>query len=112
MYREIPQVSPEESRKFYPVVAGWLQKTLANYATLAQTVVSRAFLRLPDYFAPITLATSKVVLVDQMSRPPLSSWGFSRFADLELGNFSGITFLDTFLSSKISRKTKPCISMN
>jgi len=89
-------VSPEEFQKFYPFVAGWLQKTLAKYATLAQTVASRAFPRLPNYFAPITLATSKVVLVDQMPRPPLSSWGLTRFADFEHGNFSGITFLDTF----------------
>jgi hypothetical protein len=31
-----------------------------------------------------------------MPRPPLSSWGLTRFADFEHGNFSGITFLDTF----------------
>lgn len=28
--------------------------------------------------------------------PPLSSWGLTRFAEFERGNFSGITFLDTF----------------
>ena len=39
---------------------------------------------------------AKVVVVDQLPIPPLSSWGLTRFADFERGNFNGITYLDTF----------------
>ncbi|HMF24982.1 MAG TPA: hypothetical protein VKG24_23045, partial [Pseudolabrys sp.] len=33
---------------------------------------------------------------DQLPIPPLSSWGLTRFADFERGNFGGITYLNTF----------------
>jgi hypothetical protein len=88
-------MTPEEFHKFYPLMAKWLQNTLAAYATLAKPVASCAFPRLPNYFAPSTLQSSKVVLVDQLPRPPLSSWGLTRFADFENGNFTGITFSTT-----------------
>jgi hypothetical protein len=42
------------------------------------------------------LTSAKVVLVDQLPIPPLSSWGLTRFADFEHGNFGGITYLNTF----------------
>jgi hypothetical protein len=42
------------------------------------------------------LTSAKVVLVDQLPIPPLSSWGLTRFADFERGNFNGITYLNTF----------------
>jgi len=92
--------TPQEFQEFYPFLAEWLQETLAKYSPSAQTIASRGFPRLPNYFAPITLETSKVVLVDQLPLPPLSSWGLTRFADFERGDFSGITFLDTFFVKK------------
>ena len=42
------------------------------------------------------MTSAKVVLVDQLPIPPLSSWGLTRFADFERGNFNGITYLNTF----------------
>jgi hypothetical protein len=42
------------------------------------------------------LASAKVVLVDKLPIPPLSSWGLTRFGDFERGNFGGITYLNTF----------------
>ena len=65
-------------------------------APVAQTVASRGFSRLPRYFTEKTLASAKVVLVDPLPIPPLSSMGLARFADFERGNFDGITYLDTF----------------
>jgi hypothetical protein len=43
-----------------------------------------------------TLISAKVVLVDKLPIPPLSSWGLTRFADFERGTFDGITYLNTF----------------
>jgi hypothetical protein len=51
---------------------------------------------LPLYFSADTLTAAKVVPVDQLPIPPLSSWGLTRFTDFERGNFSGITYLNTF----------------
>ena len=51
---------------------------------------------MPLYFSTDTLTSAKVVLVDRLPIPPLSTWGLTRFADFERGNFDGITYLNTF----------------
>ena len=89
-------ITPEEFQKFYPRVLGWIDATLRAHAGNTRTVVSRGFPRLPLYFSADTLTSAKVVLVDQLPIPPLLSWGLTRFADFERGNFSGITYLNTF----------------
>ena len=89
-------MNPEEFQKFYPVLLGWIDTTLRAHARNTQTVISRGFPRLPLYFSADTLASAKVVLVDKLPIPPLSSWGLTRFADFERGNFDGITYLNTF----------------
>jgi len=89
-------MTPEEFQKFYPVLLGWIDVTLRAHAGNTQTVASREFSRLPLYFSADTLASAKVVLVDKLPIPPLSSWGLTRFADFERGTFDGITYLNTF----------------
>jgi hypothetical protein len=89
-------MTPEEFQKFYPVLLGWIDITLRAHAGNTQTVVSRGFPRLPIYFSADTLASAKVVLVDKLPIPPLSSWGLTSFADFERGDFYGITYLNTF----------------
>jgi hypothetical protein len=89
-------MSPEEFAKFYPLFIGWIQSTLTAGAPVAHSVASRGFPRLPLYFTQKTLASAKVVLVDPLPIPPLSSMGLARFADFERGSFDGITYLDTF----------------
>ncbi len=94
--RHSTAMTPEEFQKFYPRLLGWIDTTLKAHAGNTQTVVSRGFPRLPLYFSADTLTSAKVVPVDQLPIPPLSSWGLTRFADFERGNFSGITYLNTF----------------
>lgn len=89
-------MTPEEFQKFYPALLGWIDITLRAHAGNTQTVISRGFPRLPLYFSADTLASAKVVLVDKLPIPPLSSWGLTRFADFERGTFDGITYLNTF----------------
>jgi hypothetical protein len=38
--------------------------------------------------------------------PPLSSWGLTRFAEFERGNFGGITYLDTFFLKRDQSKNE------
>ena len=89
-------MTPEEFHKYYPRLLGWIDNTLRAHADSARTVASRGFSRLPLYFSANTLMSAKVVPVDQLPIPPLSSWGLTRFADFERGTFDGITYLDTF----------------
>jgi hypothetical protein len=89
-------MSPEEFARYYPPLIGWIRNTLTAAAHMANTVASLGFSRLPLYFTESTLASAKVVLIDPLPRPPLSSMGLSRFADFECGDFDGITYMDTF----------------
>ena len=97
---------PQEFDKFYPVVAGWLRSTLTVYSNSARTVASCGFPRLPLYFSAATLASAKVVTVDRLPLPPLSSWGLTRFADFERSNPDGITYLDTFFLKQHQSKNE------
>jgi hypothetical protein len=99
-------MTPEEFQKFYPVLLGWIDTTLRAHAGNTQTVVSRGFSRLPLYFSADTLASAKVVLVEKLPIPPLSSWGLTRFADFERGNFDGITYLNTFFIMRAELKNE------
>jgi len=94
-------MSPEEFAKFYPPLMAWIRAILTASAHMAQPVASRGFSRLPFYFSDETLASTKVVLVDPLPVPPLTSMGLERFADFERGNFDGITYMDTFFLKPI-----------
>jgi hypothetical protein len=61
---------------------------------------------LPLYFSANTLTSAKVVLVNQLPIPPLSSWGLTRFADFERGTFNGITYLNTFFLKRDEQKNE------
>jgi hypothetical protein len=88
-------MSPEEFAKSYPPLAAWIRNTLTASAPVAQIVASQGLSRLPLYFTEKTLASTKVVLVDPLPIPPLTSIGLARFADFVRGNFDGITYIDT-----------------
>jgi hypothetical protein len=89
------KMSPEEFAKAYPPLIAWIRNTLTASAHVAKTVASHKFSRLPLYFTEETLASTKVILVDPLPMPPLSSMGLARFADFVRGDFDGITYVDT-----------------
>ena len=99
-------MTPEEFQKYYPKLLGWIDVTLKAHAANARTVVSRGFPRLPLYFSVDTLTSAKVVLVDQLPIPPLSSWGLTRFADFERGDFNGVTYLNTFFIKRVDLRNE------
>jgi hypothetical protein len=93
--RGIPEILPVDGR-VAPEHTG-------DVCDLSQT--SR-LLRISSPAQLLHVQSSKVVLVDQLPRPPLSSWGLTRFADFENGNFTGITFLDTFFIKRDQSKNE------
>jgi hypothetical protein len=89
-------MTDQEFRAVYPLLAGWIQKTLAEHALAARPVASLGFRRLPRYYDEKTLASAKVVLVTKVPVPPLSAMGLGRFADFEQMDAGGTTYLDTY----------------
>ena len=93
-------MTPQEFQAIYPHVIGWIRQTLAACANQAETVASQGFPRLPLYFNPELLASTKFVRVERVPVPPLSQLGLTRFAAFEQGNYDGITYLDTFFVTR------------
>lgn len=80
----------------YPLIAGWIRRTLATHASAARTAASFGFRRLVDYYDATLLASSKVIVVPRVPLPPLSAMGLDRFSDFERMEADGITYLDTY----------------
>jgi len=89
-------LTQQEFRTIYPLIAGWIQKTLAQHAAAARSVVSLGFSRLPDYYNADMLASSRVIVVERVPVPPLSAMGLARFAEFERMDAGGVTYLDTY----------------
>jgi len=89
-------LTPAEFRAKFPLIIAWINTTLADHRTIVRPVGECGFPRLPAYYRPALLASAKVVVVDRLPVPPLSRWGLSQFAAWEKGDYSGITYLDTF----------------
>jgi hypothetical protein len=89
-------MTPEQFQTLYPHVIAWIRKTLEAHSSQATTVTSLGFPRLSRYFSENLLSSTKVVVVERVPMPPLSSMGLGQFAAFENGDFDGITYLDTF----------------
>ena len=89
-------MTEEQFKAIYPQVSEWIRQTLISHTAKARVVASVGFRRLPLYFSPELLNTTKFVVVDQVPMPPLSAMGLKQFADFERGDWDGVTYLDTF----------------
>lgn len=89
-------MTEQEFHAMYPLIIGWIQKTLAQFSPTARSVASIGFRRLGQFYAEGTLKNAKVVSVPKVPVPPLSSMGLSRFSDFERLPLRGITYLDTY----------------
>jgi hypothetical protein len=89
-------MTPEEFRAVYPRAISWIGQTLNAHLNEAKIVARLPFRRLPHYFSSELLKSTKVVFVDRVPMPPLSSWGLIRFAQWVSGDYDGISYLDTF----------------
>jgi hypothetical protein len=89
-------MTEQEFRKVYPLIAGWIKKTLAQYASAARPVASFGFSRLPHYYDAQLLASSMVVLVPRVPMPPLSAMGLDWFREFEQMDAGGTTYLNTY----------------
>ena len=79
-----------------PLIVRWIDDTLAMHATRARPVTDFGFKRLPQYYPADLLRRAKVVALPAVPAPPLTALGLPEFADFERGNYSGITFKDTY----------------
>jgi len=89
-------MAPEDLQAAFPLIIGWIHRTLVAYDSQARPVAAMGFPRLPQYFSRELLQSAKVVVVDRAPMPPLSEFGLHRFAEFERTDPEGITYLDTF----------------
>jgi hypothetical protein len=89
-------MTPQDFQTAYPSVLNWIRGTIADHEKNATTVAALQFKKLPLFFGDELLESTKVVAVDRVPVPPLSSFGLSRFTEFERGDFDGIAYLNTF----------------
>jgi hypothetical protein len=68
---------PQEFETSFPKVMSWIQQTLLAHKTLARSVTAKNFRRLPLYFSEAQIEAAKLVVVDRIPVPPLSSMDLS-----------------------------------
>jgi hypothetical protein len=91
-------MNPKELLEKLPLVAGWIDRALAEHGPRARSVASYRFPRLGGFYSEQLLSAARVVAVDQVPAPPLSSFGLVGFEEFENGNYAGITFGDTYFA--------------
>jgi hypothetical protein len=79
-----------------PAVEIWIDSLLASHAAEARSVASLPFERLANYYEVATLAAARVIVVDKVPTPPLTSMGLPQFAAFEHMDANGITYRDTY----------------
>ena len=79
-----------------PLVKQWINMTLMAHAASARPMLDYGFLEIPKYFSQETLASAKVVVAEKVPMPSLSQMGLSQLGDFEKGNYSGVTYLNTY----------------
>jgi hypothetical protein len=89
-------MNPKTLLEKLPLVQGWIDRTLADHRNRARPVASYRFPRLGAFYSTEFLASAKVVEVERVPVPPLSSFGLTGFGEFEGRNYAGITFLDTY----------------
>jgi hypothetical protein len=87
---------PEDFQAVFPHFMDWIARTLRAHAAETQTVASKNFSRLPKYFSDNLLNEARVVIVECVPMPPLTSLGLRQFTEFERSDNSGVTYLDTF----------------
>jgi hypothetical protein len=89
-----------------PQVTNWIEEYIAIHKKEARHVLSFGFKRLGDYFSTALLARSRVVFVERVILPPLSTMGLTFFGPFEQTPYSGITYKDTFFLAPEARHSE------
>jgi len=89
-------MNPESLISKLPLIKDWIDNKLIEHAKMARPVSTYGFKRLPLFYSANFLANAKVVEVDRVPVPRLSELGLTEFADFERGDYTGITFKDTY----------------
>jgi hypothetical protein len=79
-----------------PQLREWIERTLARHRIEARSVASQRFPRLKDYFPSVFLETAFVVIVPRIPIPPLREMGLPELAEFEKGDYTGITYRNTY----------------
>ena len=100
-------MNPQALLEKLPLVQDWIGRTLAEHSKQARPVAAYHFQRLGSFYSNELLTRAKVVEIECVPMPPLSSFGLTGFGEFENGNYAGITFLDTYFvqSGEVSKES-------
>ena len=90
-----------------PLLKKWIEDTLIQYAPEAMSLADLKFPRLPSYCSEDLLKSAKVVIVDKLPMPPLSSWGLIAFKHFENEPFIALSYEDIIFSRKQEAENEP-----
>ena len=98
-------MNPQALLEKLPLVRGWIDRTLAEHSKQERSVASHLFPRLGNFYSGELLAAARVVEIESVPMPPLSSFSLDGFEEFENGIYAGITFLNTyFVQSSEARR--------
>jgi len=90
-----------------PLIEQWIDATIEQYHEQAVSVESFGFKHLKDFYSDDLLHNSKVVVVDEVPKPPLASeFGLVDLQGFEDLNAQGITYKDTYFVSTLESKAE------
>ncbi|MBN1512688.1 MAG: hypothetical protein JXB13_11800 [Phycisphaerae bacterium] len=78
-----------------PKARRWVRWTLADHVSVAQSLSTRRFSRLPKLYPHELLDRVKIVVVQKVPRPPVEQWGLGAADQFLFVDPAGITLLDT-----------------
>src|SRR5689334_1073927 len=90
-----------------PEVRNWIEQTLAAHRPEARSAASYKFPRLPQFFTPVFLEMSFVVMVPRVPVPPFTSLGLPELAEFEKMNHPAITFRNTYFVTENAAYQEP-----
>ena len=83
-----------------PHLIAWIDNVLESHSRDTKFCSELNFPRLANYYSPELLANSKVVVVEELPKPPLVALGLSDLAFFEQMDAAGITYKDTYFVQK------------
>jgi hypothetical protein len=89
-------MNPQALLEKLPLVRNWIDRTLAAHSQKARPVASYRFPRLGAFYSNQLLNAARVIEVERVPVPPLTSFGLTGFEEFERGNYTGVTFLDSY----------------
>ena len=91
-----------------PAVRAWIEQTLEQHRGRSRPLSRLGFHRLPRYFPPDVLESTRVITLPRVPFPPLRRLGLAELSDMEDESLDGITFGDAVFVNELRTSESLC----